>query len=206
MTVELCKGGWEVALLYLSWQLSSARKAEKLLYIWVDSWALQGRLRSSSTIFELTVELCKGGWEVALYLSWQLSSAREAEKWLCIWVDSWALQGRLRSCSTIFELTVELCKEGWEVALLYLSWQLSSARKAEKLLYIWVDNWALQGRLRSCSIFELTVEICKRGCDKSSWAREAEELPLLEAVAREPLVKAQQGGKGLSGTLVIYDS
>jgi hypothetical protein len=33
--------------------------------------------------------------------------------------------------------------------------------------------------------------------------REAEEFPLLEAVARERLVKTQQAGKGLAGAVVI---
>jgi hypothetical protein len=41
------------------------------------------------------------------------------------------------------------------------------------------------------------------GCDKRTWTREAEELPLLEAVARERLVKTQQMGKGLVGAVVI---
>jgi hypothetical protein len=34
---------------------------------------------------------------------------------------------------------------------------------------------------------------------------EAEESPLLEAVAREQLVKIQQAGKGLAGAVVICD-
>jgi hypothetical protein len=35
--------------------------------------------------------------------------------------------------------------------------------------------------------------------------REAEESPMLEAVARERLVKRQQAGKGLKGAVVICD-
>jgi hypothetical protein len=35
--------------------------------------------------------------------------------------------------------------------------------------------------------------------------REAEESPLLEAVARERLVKTQQAGKGLAGAVVICE-
>jgi hypothetical protein len=35
--------------------------------------------------------------------------------------------------------------------------------------------------------------------------REAEESPLLEAVARERLVKTQQAGKSLAGTVVICE-
>jgi hypothetical protein len=38
-----------------------------------------------------------------------------------------------------------------------------------------------------------------------TWAREAEESPLLEAVARERLVKTQQGGKDLAGAVVICE-
>jgi hypothetical protein len=34
---------------------------------------------------------------------------------------------------------------------------------------------------------------------------EAEESPLLEAVAREQLVKMQQAGKGLGGAVVICE-
>jgi hypothetical protein len=36
-------------------------------------------------------------------------------------------------------------------------------------------------------------------------AREIEESPLLEAVARERLVKTQQAGKGLAGAVVICE-
>jgi hypothetical protein len=41
------------------------------------------------------------------------------------------------------------------------------------------------------------------GSYKRTWAREAEEHPLLVAVARERLVKTQQTGKGLAGAVVI---
>jgi hypothetical protein len=53
--------------------------------------------------------------------------------------------------------------------------------------------------------FEATslVEFCKGGGNKRTWAREAEESPLLEAVARERLVRTQQAGKGLAITVVI---
>jgi hypothetical protein len=40
-------------------------------------------------------------------------------------------------------------------------------------------------------------------CEYRTWAREAEESPLLEAVARERLVKTQQAGKGLADVVVI---
>jgi hypothetical protein len=36
-------------------------------------------------------------------------------------------------------------------------------------------------------------------------SREAEESSLLEAVARERLLKTQQAGKGLAGAVVIYE-
>jgi hypothetical protein len=39
----------------------------------------------------------------------------------------------------------------------------------------------------------------------TTWACEAEESPLLEAVAREGFVKTQQAGKDLAGALVIYE-
>jgi hypothetical protein len=42
-------------------------------------------------------------------------------------------------------------------------------------------------------------EFCTGGYEERTWAREAEESPLLEAVVRERLVKTQQAGKGLMG-------
>jgi hypothetical protein len=50
---------------------------------------------------------------------------------------------------------------------------------------------------------ELTEKFCTGGCDKRTWARGAEESPLLEAVARERLVKTQQAGKCLVCAVVI---
>jgi hypothetical protein len=41
------------------------------------------------------------------------------------------------------------------------------------------------------------------GCNKRILAREGEEFPLLEAVVRQRMVKTQQAGKGLAGTVVI---
>jgi hypothetical protein len=62
-----------------------------------------------------------------------------------------------------------------------LAVQLSSARQAQKRRRCsWVDK-----------------EFCTGGCDKRTWAHEAEESPLLEAVARERLVKTA-GWKRLS--------
>jgi hypothetical protein len=42
-------------------------------------------------------------------------------------------------------------------------------------------------------------------CEERIWAREDEESPLLEAIARERLVKTQQTGKGLAGAVVICE-
>jgi hypothetical protein len=41
--------------------------------------------------------------------------------------------------------------------------------------------------------------------DNGISAREAEEFPLLEAVARERLLKTQQARKGLAGAVVICE-
>jgi hypothetical protein len=49
----------------------------------------------------------------------------------------------------------------------------------------------------------LRAESCTGGCEDRTWALEAEELPLLEAVARERLMKTQPFGKGLAGAVVI---
>jgi hypothetical protein len=49
------------------------------------------------------------------------------------------------------------------------------------------------------------VECCMGGCADRTWSREAEEYQLLEAVARERLVKTQQAGKGLAGAVVICE-
>jgi hypothetical protein len=35
------------------------------------------------------------------------------------------------------------------------------------------------------------VELCMGGCEERTWAREAEEYPLLEAITRERPVKIQ---------------
>jgi hypothetical protein len=51
---------------------------------------------------------------------------------------------------------------------------------------------------------ELT-RVLHGGFDKRTRAREAEESPVLEAVARKRLVKIQKAGKGLSGTVVICE-
>jgi hypothetical protein len=56
-----------------------------------------------------------------------------------------------------------------------LAVQLSSGREAaNKWSYSWVDSWQV---------------FWTGGCDKETWEQEAEESPLLEAVARKRLVK-----------------
>jgi hypothetical protein len=39
-------------------------------------------------------------------------------------------------------------------------------------------------------------QFCMGGFEESIWGRETEEIPLLEAVTRERLVKTYQAGKG----------
>jgi hypothetical protein len=48
-------------------------------------------------------------------------------------------------------------------------------------------------------------ELCTGGCEDRTWACEAEEYPLLEAVTRERLMKTQQAGRGLAGAVVICE-
>jgi hypothetical protein len=43
------------------------------------------------------------------------------------------------------------------------------------------------------------------GCEDTTWAREAEESPLLEAVVRVRLVKTRQSAKGVAGAMVICE-
>jgi hypothetical protein len=50
-----------------------------------------------------------------------------------------------------------------------------------------------------CSCRLLRVEFCREGCKGRTPAREAEESPLLEATAKQRLMKKQQAGKRLSG-------
>jgi hypothetical protein len=54
-------------------------------------------------------------------------------------------------------------------------------------------------------LVESWVQLCIGGCEDRTWAREAEESPLLEAVARERLVETQQTVKGLAGAMVICE-
>jgi hypothetical protein len=50
-------------------------------------------------------------------------------------------------------------------------------------------------------LVESTGEFYTGGCEERTWARETEESPLLEAVARKRLVKPQQAGKRLEGAV-----
>jgi hypothetical protein len=73
-----------------------------------------------------------------------------------------------------------------------------------------VWGWQLstvQGRLRwDGAIVALTDEARSSVAGYlATWAREAEEAPLLESVARERLLKRQEFGKGLVDALVICE-
>jgi hypothetical protein len=48
-----------------------------------------------------------------------------------------------------------------------------------------------------------SVEFYTGGCEYGTWASETKVYALVEAVARERLVKTQQSGKGLAGSVVI---
>jgi hypothetical protein len=56
----------------------------------------------------------------------------------------------------------------------------------------------------SCQLKVTSVQFFRGVCEERTWAREAEESPLLEAVARERLVKTQ-AEKGLAGAVVICE-
>jgi hypothetical protein len=49
---------------------------------------------------------------------------------------------------------------------------------------------------------QLSVEFCIGGCENRTSVLEAEESPLLEAVASERLVKTQQAGEGLADDVI----
>jgi hypothetical protein len=52
---------------------------------------------------------------------------------------------------------------------------------------------------------EQASEFCTGVCEERTPAREAEESPLLEDVAKERLVKTQQVGKDLASAVVISE-
>jgi hypothetical protein len=64
--------------------------------------------------------------------------------------------------------------------------------------------WSVQRFYKQGTRLELS-QFCMGVCEERTWAREAEESPLLEAIAREWLVKTQQAGKGLVGAVVIFE-
>jgi predicted kinase len=72
-------------------------------------------------------------------------------------------------------------------------WRPSSIKPAKRRREVSCEMAASLGV--SC---QLRVEFCTAGCEDRISAREAEESPLLEAVARKRLVKRQQAGKRLS--------
>jgi hypothetical protein len=62
----------------------------------------------------------------------------------------------------------------------------------------------VENRWRYSRVPELAVEGIDKSCARAAVTREpeAEESPLLEAVARERMVKTQQAWKGLTGAAV----
>jgi hypothetical protein len=117
------------------------------------------------------------------------------------WQFSWVLQGRLRrwcySWLVSCQLKVSLWREDWEAGVKWppawsaASWGLaaesSSARKAEKRWhYTSADSWQ---------------EFFTGSFEDRTWAREAEESPPLEAIAKKQVLKTQQARKGLAGAV-----
>jgi hypothetical protein len=60
-------------------------------------------------------------------------------------------------------------------------------------------------RVEELSCLGRPNESCTGVCEDGTSAREAEESPLLEAVARERLLKTQQAGRGLARAVVICE-
>jgi hypothetical protein len=58
---------------------------------------------------------------------------------------------------------------------------------------------------RSNEVSQVDTKFCTVGCEDRTREREAEEYPLLEAVAKERLVKTQQAGKGLAAAMTICE-
>jgi hypothetical protein len=63
-------------------------------------------------------------------------------------------------------------------------------------------DWTI-GRNITLTLIGQWVYFFMGGCEDRIWEREAEESPLLEAVARERLVKTQHAVKFLAGAVVI---
>jgi hypothetical protein len=67
-------------------------------------------------------------------------------------------------------------------------------------------NWlAVNRQSQSSSDLVSSVEFNMGGSEDRNWTRETEESPLLEAIARERLVKTQQAGKDLACAMVICE-
>jgi hypothetical protein len=116
-------------------------------------------------------------------LRWRYSTPPPLEKWQI----SWDLQERLRRDGTIVELSVESHPVksrlgGWcemHASLGVVSCYLRVGSSVELFKGGW-EEMALQLSWQ---------EFCMGGCDKRTWAWKAEVSPLLEAVAREWLLK-----------------
>jgi hypothetical protein len=70
------------------------------------------------------------------------------------------------------------------------------------VLYVKTD-WPTKPSVLTLKKKRLIIQFCTGGCEERTSEREAEEFPILDAVARERLVKAQQAGKGLVAAVVI---
>jgi hypothetical protein len=113
---------------------------------------------------------------------------------------AFAMQRRGKHASTTIELLLEkvLCnpllgsRNSWTTTMEMRVFSVWSVPRSYH-----EDNWG------DPVSYQLWVEFCTGGCDKRTRAREAEESPLLEAVASERLVKTWQAGKGLAGAVVI---
>jgi hypothetical protein len=68
-------------------------------------------------------------------------------------------------------------------------------------------SWALQGRLTwdgdNVELIIVRFQLRDIRCTGRTWAREAEESPLLEAVVRERLLKTLKSGEGLVFAAVV---
>jgi hypothetical protein len=67
------------------------------------------------------------------------------------------------------------------------------------------QDWTVGRKITLTFTWPGWQEFCTGGCEDRTWEREAEESPLLEAAARERLVKTQQAGKGIAGYVVICE-
>jgi hypothetical protein len=124
-----------------------------------------------------------------------------------------AMQRRDKHASTRIELLLETVfstrsvqrdseEDNWGYPV---SWKSACEEKTRKL----ASNGRPTGGYQFSSVREIVnkiylgQEFYSGVCLDWTWRREAEESPLLEAVARERLVKTQQAGKGFAGAAVI---